>query len=290
MPINSLDSLMNRTTNGFIYSTDWQFTSNVAGTVARWMDVPRLTNKFLYANTNGDLAWVSCNAATSIAMPTGPDVGASSGETKHVFFASAMCAQSTGVPGYLLLVDLQGYWANINGTIATTQNLTGTPAPRYANGEGCFLYLVTTVTTGTGTPTYAISYTNSAGTTGRSLPITVVGPASNPAGYIHHATAAVSGSGPFLPLAGGDTGVANVASVTFTSPHATAGRLALCLAKPLLSVPLAVVNNITERDFVTQLPSLPEVKNDACLVWLYFPGGSTAANTNFYGSMEFVWG
>jgi hypothetical protein len=289
MAINSLDGLMNRTTNGFIYSADWQFTSNVTATAARWMDVPRFTNTFLYANTNGNLAWVSCNASSNIGIPTGPNIDSNS-ESKHVFFASAMSAVTTGVPGYLMLVDLQGYWADISGTIATTQNLTGTPSPRYANGEGCFLYSVTTTATGTGTPTYAVSYTNSAGTTGRSLPISVVAAASTPVGYIHNSTTAANGGGVFLPLAGGDTGVANVASVTFTNAHATAARFALCLAKPLLSVPLGVVNNINERDFMTQFPSLPEVKNDACLVWLYFPGAATAANTNFYGSMEFVWG
>jgi hypothetical protein len=290
MSINSLDGLMNRTTNGFTYSTDWQFTtSSTAAVAGRWVDTLRFANTFQYPNTSGNLAWVQCNSSSSIAIPSGPNVNQNS-ESKHVFFASAMSAVTTGVPGYLMLVDLQGYWANINGTTTSTQNLTGTPVPRYTNGEGCFLYAVTVTATGTGTPSYTISYTNSSGTPARTLPITVTAAASTPLGHIHNSTTAAAGGGLFLPLAGNDTGVANVASIAFSPAHATSGEFALCLAKPLLTIPLAVVNNLNERDYITQLPSLPEVKDDACLTWLYYPGAATAANSNFYGTIEFVWG
>jgi hypothetical protein len=41
---------------------------------------------------------------------------------------------------------------------------------------------------------------------------------------------------------------------------------------------------------LNQLPSLPRVMDGACLTWLYFAGAATAANSNFYGSVEFGWG
>jgi hypothetical protein len=66
--------------------------------------------------------------------------------------------------------------------------------------------------------------------------------------------------------------------------------MALCLAKPLLTLPLTTVSVAAERDLMNQLPSLPQVKDGACLVWLYFAGAATAASTNFYGSADFGWG
>ena len=35
---------------------------------------------------------------------------------------------------------------------------------------------------------------------------------------------------------------------------------------------------------------LPEIKDGACLVWLYGAGAATAASTTFAGGAEFVWG
>jgi hypothetical protein len=288
MPINSLDALMFRTSNGFTYSTDWLLTTNIAGAANRWMDMSRIgkypgTN--LYANTNGDLTWVDCNSSSAFSMPSGPTVDAVNGITKHVIYASVMSAVSTALPGFLMLVDLQGYWPSINGTITSQQNLSGTPTLRYANGEGCNLYTVVTTAAAAGTPNISVSYTNQAGTSGRSLGVTPVGTASSTIGQIYPTLVA-----PFFSLAGGDTGVQNVASITLSASGGGSLRLALCIAKPLLTIPISVISNSTEKDFANQFPSMPEVKNNACLVWLFLPGAAIAANTNIYGSLEYVWG
>jgi hypothetical protein len=135
----------------------------------------------------------------------------------------------------------------------------------------------------------SISYTNQAGTGSRAFPATVGMTASAIAGHISHSGTAALNYGPFLPLANGDTGVQNVATVTFSAASG-AGTGALCLARPLLTIPLVTAAVANERDLLNQLPSLPRVLDGACLVWLYYAGAATAASTNFYGSLEYVWG
>jgi hypothetical protein len=106
--------------------------------------------------------------------------------------------------------------------------------------------------------------------------------------HISHSGLAANNYGPFLPLASGDTGVSTVATVTFSA--ANTGTGALCLARPLLTIPLTTAAVAVERDLVNQLPSMPRVIDGACLVWLYFAGAATAASTNFYGHLELGWG
>jgi hypothetical protein len=196
-------------------------------------------------------------------------------------------AVATGVPGMLMLVDLQGYWPGISNNTTSAQTLTGTPTLRYASGAGCRLYAVQTSSSGATAQNIAISYTDSAGNTGNTLPVTVACTASAITPHITHSGTAANNYGPFLPLASGDTGVQNVATVTMSA--ANTGTFALCLAKPLLTLPLTTVSVAAERDLLNQLPSLPRVYDGACLVWLYFAGAATAANTNFYGAVELGW-
>ena len=47
---------------------------------------------------------------------------------------------------------------------------------------------------------------------------------------------------------------------------------------------------MTEKDLLNQIPSLPQVKDGACLVWLWGAGAATAASTTFAGGLEFVHG
>ena len=57
-----------------------------------------------------------------------------------------------------------------------------------------------------------------------------------------------------------------------------------------MTIPLTTVSVASERDFLNQIPSLPQIKDGACLTWLYFAGAATAASTNIYGSLDMAWG
>ena len=288
-----MDDLVNEvTTNSKFYRVDFnKQTGTVAYTAGRWYDFSANAG-FPVANAFAGtaLAWRTCDETTGngtqvFGFPHGGNV---TPDTKHLVNVAAITSVATGVPSQLMLVDLQGYWPGISNNTTSAQTLTGTPSLRYASGAGCRLYYVSTVAAGGTAQNIALSYTNQSGTSGRALPVTVSMVASAIVQHISHSGTAASNYGPFLPLASGDTGVQNVASVTFSA--ANTGTGALCLARPLLTLPLTTAGVAGERDLLNQIPSLPRVIDGACLVWLYFAGAATAASTNFYGSLEVAWG
>jgi hypothetical protein len=292
MPFSSMDDLINEMTSGKFSRADWnKLTGAAAYTAGRWFDMSNLAGTPVANAWAGTaLAWRTCDEATGngtqiFGIPHGGNV---SPDTKHILNVSAVTAVATGVPAQLMLVDLQGYWPGISNNSAVAQTLTGTPSLRYANGAGCRLFWVQTAAAGATAQNIAVSYSNTVPTSGRALPVTVAMTASAIAGHISHSGTAANNYGPFLPLASGDTGVSNVASVTMSA--ANTGTGALCLARPLLTLPITTASVAGERDLLNQIPSLPRVMDGACLTWLYFAGAATAATTNFYGSLEMAWG
>ena len=292
MSFASMDDLVNEITSGKFNRSDWnKITGGAAYTAGRWYDFSGLNGTPVANAWAGTaLAWRTCDETTGNGTQIFglPHAGNVSPDTKHVLNVSALTGVATGVPAQLMLVDLQGYWPGISNNTTSAQTLTGTPSLRYTNGEGCRLYWVQTATAGATAQNIAVSYTDSGGNSGNTLPVTVSMTASAIAPHISHSGTAANNYGPFLPLASGDTGVQNVATVTFSA--ANTGTGALCLARPLLTLPLTTVSVAAERDLLNQLPSLPRVMDGACLVWLYFAGAATGANTNFYGAVEFGWG
>jgi hypothetical protein len=287
-----MDDLVNEITSGKFNRADWnKITGTNAYTAGRWYDFSGLAGTpVANAFAGTALAWRTCDELTGngtqiFGLPHGGNV---SPDTKHVLNVSAITSVATGVPAQLMLCDLQGYWPGITNNSATAQTLTGTPSLRYTNGAGCRLFWVQTAGAGATAQNIALSYSNTVPTSGRALPVTVAMTASALSTHISHSGTAANNYGPFLPLASGDTGVSTVATVTFSA--ANTGTGALCLARPLLTLPLTTVGVAAERDLLNQLPSLPRVMDGACLTWLYFAGTATAANTNFYGAVEVGWG
>jgi hypothetical protein len=294
MGFSSMDDLINEiTTNGKFNRNDWnKITGAAAYTAGRWYDFSGLAGSpVANAFTGTALAWKSCDETTGngtqiFGMPHGGNV---SPDTKHILNVSAVTGVATGVPAQLMLVDLQGYWPGISTAVATAQTLTGTPTLRYTNGAGCKLFFVQTVASGATAHNISLSYSNTTPTSGRNMPVTVSMTVSAIAGHISHSGTAANNYGPFLPMASGDTGVSNVANVTFSAASGS-GSGALCLARPLLTLPITTASVAAERDLLNQLPSLPRVMDGACLVWLYFAGAATAAASSFYGGIEVGWG
>ncbi len=293
----SQDDMINEITNNGKYSrADWnKITGGTAYTAGRWYDFSMLNGTPVANAWAGTaLAWRSCDETTGngtqiFGIPHGGNV---STDTKHIINTAAVTAVATGVPGTLVCIDMQGYWPGISLNSAVAQNLTGTPTLRYTNGVGVRAYLVPySGTVGATAHNLSMSYTNQAGTSGRAMPVTVSCTASAILGHITHSGTAANNYGPYLPLASGDTGIQNVASVTLSASSAgTSPLAALVLARPLFSLPLTTAGVAAERDLLNQLPSLPRVQDGACLSFLYFAGAATAGSTNFYGSVDFGWG
>ncbi len=293
MAFTSLDDLISEVTGGKTTRFDFnKITGGAAYTAGRWYDMsPLAGTPVANAWAGTALAWRSCDETTGngtqiFGIPHGGNV---TPDTKHGLNVSAISAVATAVPGQLMLVDMQGYYPGINMNVATLQTLTGTPTLRYTNGVGVRAGLVIVTSSGATAHNLSMSYTNQAGTSGRTLPVTVSCTASAITPHITHSGTAANNYGPFLPLASGDTGIQSVQSVQL-SAASLAGTAALVLYKPLLSIPLVAASILTERDLLNQIPSLPQIKDGACLTWLYFAGAATAANTNFYGHVEMGWG
>lgn len=292
MPFSSLDDLVSEITNGKQSRADWnKITGASAYTAGRWYDFSGLGGTPIANAWAGTaLTWRTCDESTGngtqiFGIRHGGNV---STDTKHMLNVMAVTGVATGVPGVLMLVDMQGYWPTISNNTTSAQTLLTAPTLRYASGAGCRLLWVQTAVAGATAQNIAVSYTNQDGTSGRTLPVTVSMTASAIVGHVSHSGTAANNYGPFLPLASGDTGVQNVATVTFSA--ANTGTGALCIVRPLLTLPITTASVAAERDLVNQLPSLPRVVDGACLAWLYFAGAATAASTNFYGSMECAWG
>ena len=292
MPFTSIDNLVSEITGGKFWRNDWnKITGGVAYTAGRWYDFSALNGTPIanaWAGTS--LAWTSCNESTGngtqiFGMRHGGDVAA---DTKHVLNGSGLTGVATGVPGQLMLVDMQGYYPGINMNSSALQTLTGTPTLRYANGDGVRAYLTAVTSAGATAHNLSMSYTDQAGNAANTLPVTVSCTASAITPHITHSGTAANNYGPFLPLANGDYGIRSVQTVQL-SAASLAGTAALVLARPILTIPLTTVSIASERDFLNQLPSLPQIQDGACLTWLYFAGSATGAASNFYGSLEMGW-
>jgi len=293
MGFTSIDDMVAEITAGKFNRADWnKITGAAAYTAGRWYDMSALGGTPIanaWAGTS--LTWTTCTETTGngtqiFGIPNGGNV---STDTKHLLNAAAITAVATGVPSQLMLVDMQGYYPGINMNVATSQTLLGTPTLRYTNGVGIRAALVVVTTTGATAHNISMTYTNSAGTGSRTLPVTVAGTASAITPHITHAGTAANNYGPFLPLASGDVGIQSVQSIQLSAASG-AGTAALVLYKPLMTIPLTTATVASERDFVNQIPSLPQIKDGACLTWLLFTGAAVAASTNFYGSLEMGWG
>jgi hypothetical protein len=120
-----------------------------------------------------------------------------------------------------------------------------------------------------------------------SLPI--VGTAS-PVGMIPYSGTGVGKYGPFVPKQASDNGILSVQSINFSATM-TSGVMCLVYCKPIgLPLPFTTLGVPSERDFVNQAPSMPEIPDGACLNWLMYAGAATPVNSPFYGSIGTVWG
>ena len=193
----------------------------------------------------------------------------------------------------------------IAGTVvAYTDGGSGTQTlwiqmPRAASGAGCqAFFTVQTQPTAGGPNLSASAYdsptTASPGTGTRSFhgSPTMGATADAYAGRVLHSGNAAGRYGPFLPLQGGDTGIARINSFTWSggTAYTGSGVVSLCIVKPIADIAIPVSGMWSERDLVNQLPSLPQVEDGACLGWMMFSTGATPINSPITSAIDFGWG
>lgn len=201
-----------------------------------------------------------------------------------------MSPTAAATPLQMLLCDYIGFYGFIDESVLDEQFLDNTLSPsRYADGAGVMLMPVT-VAGHTGGQPFTVNYTNQDGVAGRvSQAMTMSTQIVN--GTILHSQqsgAAYENNGPWVPLQRGDTGVRSVESVTIGG-IGDVGLFALVMVKVIASISLRGIDAPTEIDYLTDMASLPEIKDDAYLNLIVLPNGSLSG-APIHGLIETTWG
>lgn len=179
-------------------------------------------------------------------------------------------------PGMALLVDR--LWHNsgftITSTAAQTVNSVTFPARDEngtTNGDGVLVGVEVSTTTGAGTPGMSMSYTNQAGTAGRTANGIISGVASS-----------VQGSFYLLGLAAGDTGIRSIQNFTLSATW-TSGTIHLVAFRILAALPARGVG-VGGNVFDYKTMGLQRIYDDSVpfILWIGNTGVSrTLANVRY---------
>lgn len=169
-----------------------------------------------------------------------------------------------------IVVDRLWHNSGLDRTLTTAQTVNSVAWPARdlngsTNGEGVYLAVEISTTMGTGGPTITVSYTNSAGASGRTG-----------VGILTTRTSAPQGHWFPIGLEAGDTGVRSVQSVTFSVSWGTAGVLHLVAYRPV-----AMINTVSSSEYRVADDALtlamPQLWNDSVLQVIEMPSSSGSA-------------
>jgi hypothetical protein len=163
--------------------------------------------------------------------------------------------------------------------------------PRYTNGAGVQAMVVNSNSTamGAATPSIRLTYTDQSDNAGNLTPNTLpIGKTAAANGLIVYSGTGSGKYGPAMPLAAGDSGLRLCTQFNLSASYLS-GELANVLYVPLLTLPMTTVGVAAERDLMHQVPSLPRVRDGACLAWLLYHGAATPTNSAFYGHLDVGW-
>lgn len=181
---------------------------------------------------------------------------------------------SSGQAGMLVLCDRLWHNSGVVVTTTTAQTVNSVAWPARdkngsTNGAGVYIGLEIVTATGVGAATPSISYTNDAGTAGRTS-VTVDTYAANSA----------AGSFYRLGLAAGDTGVRSIQSVTL-GVSMTSGSISLVAYRILATLELVAAGASNAVDPFTS--GMPRLYDDTVPFLLFIP--QTTTSTQLTGSV-----
>jgi len=218
-------------------------------------------------------------APTTAVVPTRATAGALGQFNPAADMQLIRATLSAANAGVFWLIDRLSHQGGLSGTVITAQttNLPTAALTRYTSGVGVMMGLTIYTIIGTTATTVTVSYTNEAGTAGRTSEATVFGSTSfREAGRMI-----------LLPLQAGDIGVRSVESVTVLATTGTAGNFGVTLFRPILALSVPVTSQSFEWDPLFNLGAqAPDIVDNACLSWLAI---MNAANTGVVqGELSFA--
>jgi len=176
--------------------------------------------------------------------------------------------------GVVFICDRLSHQGGLVANIATTQttNLPTAALPRYTSGDGVWIGLEVYTVLGATEVTATVSYTNQAGTSGRTGTCRIGGGTRGANQYLG-----------VVALQAGDTGARSVESVTLSITTGAAGNFGVTLFRPIVPFPFMGGAN-SETLFPTGIDymlgggcgALPAIDPNACLWLIAMLNGATS--------------
>lgn len=242
----------------------WYSTSKDSGYPGAWAPgVPGINGRATDGTTVGDYGCIPIsNAAIGSNYLTALEMASSVNHTNDFFDC--------------LWVNSGLVLATLTAQAITSPTLPARDVNGTTSGEGCGIaLLVTTATLNNAAANAGITviYTNSKGGTARVATLTAQAGSQLPA-------TAVIGTIVWFQLAAGDTGVASIQSVTFTTSLGTTGAVSLMICRDISTIGTAVLNVSTPK-----LIGSPGIRlyNGTCMLHNILCSATTA--TFFSGSL-----
>ena len=231
---------------------------------------------------------VARDASSAGALPISP-VNVTP-DTRHLTAMAAVTPSATMVPGIVKLIDILYIYPSCvvtTGAGTTINNAAGKPA-RFNLGKDVKLGAIVAGTAlGAATPVITVTYVDQDGNTGNTGFLSAAANSLPIGALLSGAAVAVPGS-PEMLLAAGDSGVRELTS--YTTATGTTGSVTFFLYRDLAEVPLITANLMAERDYLSQIPSLPTIDDNACLAALVLAGGALTVNNPIILTTQFAWG
>ena len=299
MGFSSQDELISSiTTDGQIGSIVYQKTTPAAGLAGHWQHALSGVGSIPAATFSGaEATFVATdNTWSEGAIPIGDQADPI---TKHIMSMGVSMVAAAGAPWFVLPIDLVGYakLTTTNVSTAGAKTITMTPigstaanVDRYPEGEGLRMFVASYAAMGANAPTMQATYTNSAGTAGKTTQAGIVSTASATSGILLNSGNAANKVGPFLNLAAGDTGVKDIQTLTWGGTAHASGSVFIGLCKPLcMPIPVPATGLFNLVDFVNTLPSMPRLRNGANVQFLVFATGATTSGATLYTTFDYGW-
>lgn len=281
---SSLDDLVTEiTTNGKFDNMFFQktFANGATSAAGRWHESFTATGIPTAGSFSGTAGVATqMNRSTTGAIDIGANV---STDLRSLLTMQVFTSSTVITPAVVMLCDFLLYYPScvVTGTPTTLDN-TAT-LPRYTSGAGVRCIVATQTANGATQPALTLNYRDT-GDNDQAAPFAMTSPVNSaPISLLY----AYNGS-PFLPMAAGDTGIKRINSYTLAT--GTTGTVAFVLVKPLAVIPLLAANTASERDFLSQLPSLPRIQDDACLGFITLIGAAMTTNQSIQGVIGQGWG
>lgn len=231
---------------------------------------------------------VARDASSAGALPISP-INVST-DTRHLTALAAVTPTATVVPGIVKLIDILYIYPSCvvtTGAGTTISNAAAKPT-RHNNGANVRLGAIVAGTAiGAATPIITCTYVDQDGNTGATGFLSASANSLPIGSLLSGSAVAILGS-PEMLMAAGDTGVRELTS--YTTATGTTGTVTFFLYRDLAEVPLISVNLMSERDYLSQIPSLPTIDDNPCLAALVLVGGALVANSPIILTLQTAWG